>query len=285
MNHNEEEYDDIILKCLNDFFRGIKIEFGVDKILQVDSIVQCTELENEFSKNYGLLIDIKFDGYVRILFEPNEEFVDFSKLAIFDIFLFERDEEKIFSLVMKKKHSYYQDYRLRGGSVKYVVEEFEFASEELEKRFSEVQDKIDSGEDLNDMEKWNLMIYPLVGASEDGIIDKINEALRAIGGIRNDKERIMLLGAFAGVIEQMVHGNELIRIKEVLKVTEIGYLLKQEGIIYGIRESILTIIVNRCKSTPDYLYDKINSQKDESVLRKWLLVVVNCDDIENLILE
>lgn len=66
---NSEEFEDIILYCLNEYFKGIEFKWGNHINFKIKSVVQKLELEDEILKNDGILFELGNHMYFRLLFE------------------------------------------------------------------------------------------------------------------------------------------------------------------------------------------------------------------------
>lgn len=278
----EQEYDDIILNCMGAAFKGIEIERN-GKIAKVKSVVQRLDIEGDFAKNYGILFELDDNTYLHLLFETRERHADFLRLLAFDDLLLQSEKKKIYSIVIATIDSGRKEYTFDFGSIKYMAEILKVNSDR-ENVFIGLREKIDNSQQLDNMDKLNLFFYPLMG-SPDNIMEGTLDMISLVNKIRDKEQKIIMMGALAGVAENYLNKEQVIMVKEALKVTEIGYLLKKEGVKEGIREAVFTILVNKFNTIPESVYDKINGQSEESVLRGWLLAALNSTSQDDLKIE
>jgi hypothetical protein len=106
-------------------------------------------------------------------------------------------------------------------------------------------------------------------------LERTLKIIDLVKDIKNEEQRLVFLGAVAGMAENYINREDVQRLKEAFMMTEIGYLLKQVGVIEGIRESIFLILINKLGTITEVIYGKIEAEKDESILRVCLNKALN----------
>ena len=278
---DREEFDDIILYCLNKFFKGIEFKLGSHINAKIKSVVQKLELEDDLIKNQGILFELENKTYFRLMFETKHRNIAFINQVVIDARLYNLEDKKVYTTIISTVDAEKESCYINLGSIKYEPHNIGLIKHEDEELFDGLKRKIYMEEQFDDQDKINLILYPLMDKSEF-ILERTLKIIHLVKDIKNEEERIIFLGAIAGVAEQYSNKEEVQRFKEVLMMTEIGCLLKQVGIIEGIKECIFTILLKKFETIPEVIYGKIEAEKDESILREWLNKAIKYKSIKDL---
>lgn len=278
---DRKEFDDIILYCINEFFKGIQIQIGKYINARVKSVVQKLELEDGFLKNHGILFELENNTYFRLMFETKYYCIELIEQITIDTRLYNLEDKKIYTIIINTVDAAKESCYISLGSINYEPQNIGLFENDGEQLFQELKRKVDTGEPFDNQDKVNLILYPLMDKSEF-ILERALKIIDLVKRIKNKEQRLVLLGAVAGVAEKYVTRAEVKRIKEVLMMTELGYIMRQEGVKDGIKESIFLVLLNKFETIPEVIYDKINEIQDESILRGWLSKAINCISIKDL---
>jgi hypothetical protein len=278
---DREEFDDIIIYCLNKFFKGMEFKLGSHINVKIKSVVQKLELEDGFLKDQGILFELENKTYFRLMFETKHRNIEFINQVVIDTRLYNLEDKKIYAVIINTSDANPESCRINLGTIKYEPETIRLNGNKSEVLIDGLKRKIYMEEQFDDQDKINLILYPLMDKSEF-ILERTLKIIDLVKDIKNEEQRIIFLGAIAGVAEQYSNKEEVQRFKEALIMTEIGCLLKQVGIIEGIKECIFTILLNKFETIPEVIYGKIEAEKDESILREWLSKAINYKSIKDL---
>lgn len=239
------------------------------------------ELEDDFFKNHGIFFELENNSYFRLMFETKHRHIEFINQIGIGTRLYNLEDKKIYTVIFNTIDSEPESCSINLGMIKYEPENIGMPEDRGEQLFEELKRKGVTQEQFADKDKIDLILYPLMDKSEF-ILERLLKIRDLVKNIKDNEQRIVFIGAVAGVAEQYISKTEMQRFKEGLMMTEIGYLVRQEGIKEGIRESIFTILVNKFESIPECIYVKINEESDERTLRGWLYKAMSCISVKDL---
>ncbi|WP_315080647.1 hypothetical protein [uncultured Clostridium sp.] len=221
-------YEDMIMKRAMDVFaeEGLKF-FGIEKRVKEVSSTEIVVLQakNMFMDYTFLMED---DTYIHIEFQTTDKGV--ADLRRFKAY------ESLFELEMNKDVVTYVIY---SGNIKnplnsytsgintYNVRVISMANKDGDKVFEKIINKIKNGDKIEKQDLITLTFTPIMGG-ELSKGDKILNAIKIVKDI--DSEYIYdiesMLYAFAS---KFLEGKDLEKVKEELKMTELGKIIKNEG--------------------------------------------------------
>ena len=141
----------------------------------------------------------------------------------------------------------------------YKVNAISMVNEDGDKVFDEIIDKLSSGKDIDKQDIIKLTFTPVMGGKMDKS-EKILKAIKLSKEITSPYKRDMesILYAFAN---KFLSGKDLERVKEELRVTEIGKRLIEEGKEEGIKAGEKKKAIEIAKGLLDILSIEIIAQK------------------------
>jgi hypothetical protein len=85
-------------------------------------------------------------------------------------------------------------------------------------------------------------------------------------------------------METAFKGNNCIDkcFREKILNTELGFLIKQEGVKEGIKEAILILLLKKADTLPDDIYNSIMNQENQSTLMEWVRLVSETQNMEQI---
>ena len=219
-------YEDLIMKRAMDVFAedGLKF-FGIDK-----KELGPTELVVLESKN--LHMDYTFlmedDTYIHFEFQTtNKNVSDLRRFRAYEALLSHQTGKDVVTYVIYSSNIINVNDTLETGINKFKVNTISMASKNGDDVFKNVSDKISKGISLSKDDIISLSFSPIMG----GQVSKLERILNTIKLLkdidityRHDVESIIY--AFAN---KFLSGKDLERVKEELKVTELGKSLIDEG--------------------------------------------------------
>ena len=123
------------------------------------------------------------------------------------------------------------------------------ASRDGDKIYNDIVEKIKSGIEITKQDIISLTFTPIM-AGKIGIADKIINAIHVIKDINNDYKNDIesILYAFAN---KFLSGRDLEKVKEELRMTELGKSLIEEGMEKGIKKKTLDVVKKAIKKGLD----------------------------------
>ncbi|MBN1078310.1 hypothetical protein [Clostridium botulinum] len=230
-------YEDMIMKRAMDIFAedGLKF-FGIDKKVKDTGSTEIVvlEIKNMFMDYTFLMED---DTYIHFEFQTtNKGVTDLRRFRTYESLLNMQTGKDVVTYVVysgdiKNPLSGYES-----GINSYRVNAISMANKDGDKIFNDIINKMKSGEELSKQDIIALTFTPIMGGKlSKG--DKIVNAIRVVKDIdkdyRYDVESILY--AFAN---KFLSGKDLEKVREEIKMTELGKSLIEEGIEKGIQKGI-----------------------------------------------
>ncbi|MBY6915752.1 MULTISPECIES: hypothetical protein [Clostridium] len=231
-------YEDMIMKRAMDIFAedGLKF-FGIDKKVKDTGSTEIVvlEIKNMFMDYTFLMED---DTYIHFEFQTTNKGVnDLRRFRTYESLLNMQTGKDVVTYVVysgdiKNPLSGYES-----GINSYRVNAISMANKDGDKIFNDIIDKMKSGEELSKQDIIALTFTPIMGGKlSKG--DKIVNAIRVVKDIdkdyRYDVESILY--AFAN---KFLSGKDLEKVREEIKMTELGKSLIEEGKSEGKQEKAI----------------------------------------------
>ncbi len=168
---------------------------------------------------------------------------------------------------------------LETGINEYKVKSISMASRDGDKIYNDIVEKIKLGKDIKKQDVISLTFTPIMGGNIR-IADKIINAIHIVKDINNDYKYDVesILYAFAN---KFLSGKDLEKVKEELRMTELGKSLIKEGMEKGIKEGmekgikegreegkselLIKMLIKKFKKVPDEYKKKIKSLPEETL--------------------
>ncbi len=233
-------YEDMIMKRAMDIFAedGLKF-FGIDKKVKDTGSTEIVvlEIKNMFMDYTFLMED---DTYIHFEFQTtNKGVTDLRRFRTYESLLNMQTGKDVVTYVVysgdiKNPLSGYES-----GINSYRVNAISMANKDGDKIFNDIINKMKSGEELSKQDIIALTFTPIMGGKlSKG--DKIVNAIRVVKDIdkdyRYDVESILY--AFAN---KFLSGKDLEKVREEIKMTELGKSLIEEGKSEGKQENSIEI--------------------------------------------
>lgn len=233
-------YEDMIMKRAMDIFAedGLKF-FGIDKKVKDTGSTEIVvlEIKNMFMDYTFLMED---DTYIHFEFQTtNKGVTDLRRFRTYEALLNMQTGKDVVTYVVysgdiKNPLSGYES-----GINSYRVNAISMANKDGDKIFNDIIDKMKSGEELSKQDIIALTFTPIMGG-ELSKGDKIVNAIRVVKDINKDYRYDVesILYAFAN---KFLSGKDLEKVREEIKMTELGKSLIEEGKSEGKQENSIEI--------------------------------------------
>ena len=219
-------YEDLIMKRAMDVFAedGLKF-FGIDKKVKELGPTELVVLESKnLHMDYTFLMED--DTYIHFEFQTtNKNISDLRRFRAYEALLSHQTGKDVVTYVIYSSNIINVNDTLETGINKFKVNTISMASKNGDDVFKNVSDKISKGISLSKDDIISLSFSPIMGGQVSKLDRILNKLLKDIDiTYRHDVESIIY--AFAN---KFLSGKDLERVKEELKVTELGKSLIDEG--------------------------------------------------------
>lgn len=221
-------YEDLIMKRAMDVFAedGLKF-FGIDKKVKESGPTELVVL-----KTKNMFMDYTFlmedDTYIHFEFQTtNKNTSDLRRFRAYEALLSHQTGKDVITYVVYSGNIINVNDTLETGINTFKVNTISMASKNGDDVFKNVSDKISKGISLSKDDIISLSFSPIMGGQVSKL-DRILNTIKLLKDIdityRHDVESIIY--AFAN---KFLSGKDLERVKEEIKVTELGKSLIDEG--------------------------------------------------------
>ena len=253
-------YEDFIMKRAMDIFaeEGLKF-FGIDKKVKDNGPTELVVLESKnLHMDYTFLMED--DTYIHFEFQTtNKNISDLRRFRAYEALLSHQTGKDVVTYVIYSSNIINVNDTLETGINKFKVNTISMASKNGDDVFKNVSDKISKGISLSKDDIISLSFSPIMGGQVSKL-DRILNTIKLLKDIdityRHDVESIIY--AFAN---KFLSGKDLERVKEELRVTEIGKSLIEEGKEEGIKAGEKKKAIEIAKGLLDILSIEIIAQK------------------------
>lgn len=229
MANNKE---DIIMKrAMTVFAEQAVAYFGESKKVKEISQTEQVILDiKETRMDYVFLMED--DTYTHFEFQTTDKgIMDLVRFNLYDVLLYQQTKKQVYTYVIYSGDIINPLDGYNNGFSQYKVKAICMANKDAEEVLNDIENKLIEGKKLNDREILDLIFTPIMG----GELTKENKIIRALKISKdypiNKKQDVQaILYTFA---LKFLRVNELEQVKEVIKMTELGRMLREDGIQEG----------------------------------------------------
>ncbi len=274
MDYNKIE--DTVLKKAMEFFKDNAVDFfGIDtKIIAPAE----TEIKNiDIKTNYtDYLFYTEDGGYLHFEFQTTNKKDDIKRFLYYDASLFCKEGRKLRTLVVYSSGIENVETYIDAGTVKYNIEAFYMKNLDGDKKLEYLKEKILNGEKLTGEDILTLTFLPLMSTKRNKGNITI-ESIELAEKIPEGNEKLQCLTLLYALFDKF--GDEISKkkFKEVVTMTEIGRMIRDEGKAEGIKEGIkegktegkaeilIKQLIKKFKSVPNEYKEKIKKMPEETI--------------------
>lgn len=291
MDYNKIE--DTVLKKAMEFLKDNAVNFfGIDtKIIAPAE----TEIRNiEIKTNYTDYLFYTEDGdYLHFEFQTTNKKEDIKRFLYYDASLFYKEKRKVRTIVIYSADIREVEAHIDAGTIKYNLEVFLMKNLNGDEKLQYLRNKIHNKEHITAEDILTLTFIPLMHSS----VNRSTRALESIelaDDIPESNEKMQCLTLLYALLEKF--GDELAKkkFKEVFSMTEIGRMLREEGIEEGKKEGkkegktegkaemLIKLLLKKFKVIPVEYKEKIKKLSEENldVIATDIFDIEKVEDIE-----
>ncbi|AJD28351.1 DUF4351 domain-containing protein [Clostridium botulinum] len=265
-------YEDLIMKRAMDLFaeEGLKF-FGINKKVKELGPTELVvlEIKNMFMDYTFLMED---DTFIHFEFRTtNKGKTDLRRFRAYEALLSHQTGKDVVTYVVYSGNIKNTVNTLETGINEFRVNSISMASRDGDKIYNDIVEKIKSGIEVTKEDLISLTFTPIMG----GKISTVDKIINAIDIVKDIKESYKhdiesILYAFAN---KFLSGKDLEKVKEELKMTDLGKSLIQEGIEKGKAEGIeegkaellIKQLMKKFKKVPNEYKEKIKILPEETI--------------------
>lgn len=237
MDKKIRNIEDTIMKSIMDVFKEDALKFfGIKSKIITSARTELKNLQITTAfMDYTFLLDD--NSFIHLEFQTTDKKDDLSRFLAYDAALHYKEDKPVNTIVVYSSNVKKAVTSINIGSIKYSVKAFYMNSIDGDKKLEYLSNKIHNNEILTKQDILALVFLPIMRSAKDKT-DRIVNAItlsKEIENKENQNNSLALLYAFA---EKFVSSENMNKIKEVFQMTELGKLLKQEGLKEGLKEGL-----------------------------------------------
>lgn len=233
---------DIIQKYVSSTFKNVSLEMYGIKTAKVKELINVELPIIEVKDNsMDFVFLLEDDTYLHLEFQTVYTKSDLIRFCIYDLKLFERDERKINTVIIYSSNSKKIQDTLDIGVNVYTPQIIKMKDYDGDKTYNEIENKVNNNIELDELDIVNLLFIPLMKSKES----KNKLALKSIKLARSIKDKSkqnMCIGSIFAFAYRYLEETEISEILEVLRMTDLGSMLIEEGIEQGIEKEKIEIV-------------------------------------------
>ncbi|KLU76841.1 hypothetical protein [Clostridium botulinum] len=243
-------YEDLIMKRAMDLFaeEGLKF-FGINKKVKELGPTELVVLETKnMFMDYTFLMED--DTFIHFEFQTtNKGKIDLRRFRAYEALLSHQTGKDVVTYVVYSGNIKNPGNTLETGISEFKINTISMASKDGDKIYNDIVEKIKSGKEITKQDIISLTFTPIMG----GNISKVDKILNVIDIVKDVNEDYKydvesILYAFAN---KFLSGKDLEKVKEELRMTELGKSLIQEGMEKGIKKKTLDVVKKAIKKGLD----------------------------------
>lgn len=266
MDYNKIE--DSVLKKAMEFFKDNAVKFfGIDtKILAPAE----TEIKNvDIKTNYtDYLFYTEDGGYLHFEFQTTDKRDDIKRFLYYDASLFYKEKRRVKTIVVYSADIENVETFIDAGTIKYEIEAFYMKNLDGDEKLKYLKDKIKRKESLTGEDIVILSFIPLMKGKESRS-QRTLDSIELAGKIPEGNDKLQCLSLLYALFDKFGDEVSKIKFKEVISMTEIGKMLKEDGIREGIKEGkaeiLIKLLIKKFKVLPEEYKEKLKSLPEETM--------------------
>ncbi|OAA83837.1 DUF4351 domain-containing protein [Clostridium ljungdahlii] len=270
VDYNKVE-DAVLKKALGIFGQSAVNFFNIDtKIIAPAE----TEIKNiEIKTGYTDYLFYTDDGnYLHFEFQTTDKRDDIKRFLYYDASLFYRDKKKVRTVVIYSADIGKADEYIDAVTIKYGVEAIYMKQFDGDEKLEYLKKKIERREKLSNEDILTLTMLPLM-SGKGSRSERAIESIELTDNLEDSENKLRCLSLLYALLDKFGDKISRKKLKEMITMTEIGKMIRDEGIEEGIEkgktkgksEIIIRLLVKKFKKVPEEYIDRIKFLSDETL--------------------
>lgn len=253
--------------------------FGIDTKITAPAE---TEIKNiDIKTGYtDYLFYTEDGGYLHFEFQTTNKRDDIKRFLYYDASLFYKEMRKIKTMVIYSADIDEVETCIDAGTIKYEIEAFYMKNLNGDEKLKYLSEKILKRESLTEQDILSLTFLPLMSGKESKS-KRTLESIELADKIPNSSEKLKCITLLYALFDKFGDEVSKKRFKEVIAMTEIGKMIrdeaiqegeakgeakgKAEGKMEGKAEILIKLLIKKFKSIPNEYIEKIKKLPEETI--------------------
>lgn len=270
MDYNKVE--DAVLKKAMEFFKDNAVNFfGINTriIAPAETGIKSIDIKT----NYMDYLFYTEDGnYLHFEFQTTDKKEDIRRFLYYDAALVRNENRRVRTMVIYSADIENVETYIDAGTIKYEVEAFYMKNLDGDEKLKYLRHKITNGEHLSEEDILSLSFVPLMSGKDNRSKRTLN-SIELADKIVEGSEKTQCLTLLYALLEKF--GDEFAKrkFKEVFGMTEIGKMIREDGIREGKAEGkaegkseiLIKLLIKKFKTVPNEYREKIKSLPEDTI--------------------
>ncbi|WP_234117539.1 DUF4351 domain-containing protein [Clostridium hydrogenum] len=270
MDYNKIE--DTVLKKAMDIFKQSAVDFfGIDTKILGSAETEIKDIQ--INTNFVDYLFYTEDGnYLHFEFQTTDKKDDIKRFLFYDASLYYKEKRKVKTVVVYSADIDNTETFIDAGTIKYSIEAVYMKKLNGDEKLKYISEKVSKGEKLNPNDILTLTFLPLMSGKESRL-KRALESIEIAENIKDNENKLQCISMLYALTDKF--GDEISKkkLKEVFSMTDIGRMIREEGIEEGIEkgkaegksELLIKLLVKKFKKLPKEYIDKIRSLPEENI--------------------
>lgn len=270
MDYNKVE--DAVLKKAMEFFKDNAVNFfGINTRIIAPAETEIKSID--IKTNYMDYLFYTEDGnYLHFEFQTTDKKEDIKRFLYYDASLVRNENRRVRTMVIYSADIEDVETHIDVGTIKYEVEAFYMKNLNGDEKLKYLQHKITNGEHLSAEDILSLSFVPLMNG-KDNRSKRTLYSIELADKIVESSEKTQCLTLLYALLEKF--GDEFAKrkFKEVSSMTEIGKMIREDGIREGKAEGkaegkseiLIKLLIKKFKIIPNEYREKIKSLPEDTI--------------------
>lgn len=266
MDYNKIE--DSVMKKAMEFFKDNAVKFfGINtKIIAPAE----TEIKNvDIKTNYiDYLFYTEDGGYLHFEFQTTDKREDIKRFLYYDASLFYKEKRKVKTIVVYSADIEDVETSVDAGTIKYEIEAFYMKNLDGDEKLNYLKNKIKRKEHLTGEDIVALSFLPLMNG-KDSRSKRTLDSIELAGEIPEENDKLQCLSLLYALFDKFGDTISKIKFKEMISMTEIGRMLREDGLKEGMKEGkseiLIKLLIKKFKVLPEDYKTKLKCLPEETI--------------------
>ncbi|KYH34832.1 hypothetical protein CLTEP_11470 [Clostridium tepidiprofundi DSM 19306] len=273
--------EDAVMKSILDVFKEDALKFfGIDSKIITAARTELKDLQiNTSFMDYTFLLD---DGsFIHFEFQTTKNRQDLSRFLAYDAVLHYKENRHVNTIVVYSSGIKNAKTSIDLGSIKYSVQAFYMDRIDGDEQYEHLKNKIDQGEALTRLDLLALVFLPIMHSEKDKN-ERIIESIKLAKEIKDKENQMNSLALLYAFSEKFIDDKNIDKVKEVFRMTELGKLLKEEGIEEGRKRELVRTSIRLLTKKFGILPEDVKEKLEKAEITELEIIVDSILDFNKL---
>lgn len=270
MDYNEIE-DSVLKKAMEIFKQSAVDFFGINTKIIASAETEIKDIK--INTNYvDYLFHTEDGSYLHFEFQTTDKKEDIKRFLFYDASLYYKEKRKVRTVVIYSSDIENTETSVDAGTIKYNIEAVYMKKLNGDEKLKYISEKVSQGKKLNSNDILTLTFLPLMNGKESRF-KRALESIQIAENIKDTENKLQCISMLYALTDKF--GDEISKkkLKEVFSMTDIGKMIRDEGIeegkiegkMEGKADLLIKQLVKKFKKLPKEYIEKIRLLPEENI--------------------